>query len=75
MPEEILCSFCEGTNEEKPFVVTDGKNSICSDCVKLCRDIIKEDSTPNLKAVKERKNPVHSQLCHYRNVFKVDFTK
>lgn len=56
MPK-VFCSFCELSNDEKPMMITDNKNNICSDCIESCEEIIKKSELdkPCLKPVKKKR--------------------
>lgn len=55
MPDKkpiLECSFCDKTQNEVKKLVAGSKGYICDECIRLCGDVIKEDSQTNFSSEK-----------------------
>lgn len=55
MPDKkpiLECSFCDKTQNEVKKLVAGSKGYICDECIRLCGDVIKEDTQTNFSSEK-----------------------
>lgn len=58
----LECSFCEKTQNEVKKLVAGSKGYICDECIKLCNEVIKEDTTA---AFQNEKLPTPKELYEH----------
>lgn len=60
--EDVTCSFCGKSKSEVQHIIAGPGVTICNECVKLCDDIIREESSQNLTPVSDSKLLIPSEI-------------
>ncbi len=70
-PSRLSCSFCNKPQREVDKIIAGPNVYICSECIKLCMDIIQENTQQKPMAWGHHKVPPPSKIKHYLDQYVV----